>query len=115
MIRLKQLAVTGFAVLYGALIMSASLERANDWLARLAPQLAHSGSRQHSSSFGKAEKTETHLWVKKIVERAFVVESPQEATVVPIQSGPSTLLSSADHYSAWTGQLFSTRAPPTQI
>jgi hypothetical protein len=112
MIRIKKLAVTGFAVLYGALIMSASLERANDWLARLAP---HSASRQHSPSLGKTEKTETHLWQKKIVERAFVVESPQETVVVPIQSGSSPLLSSSDRYSAWTGQLFTNRAPPSQI
>jgi hypothetical protein len=112
---MKKLVVTAFAVLYGAFIISASIERTNDWAARVAPQLGQSASHQHSPGVGKAEKTETHLWQKKILERPFVVESPQEAVGVPIDSGCSILLSSAEYHASWSGQLFLTRAPPTQI
>jgi hypothetical protein len=114
---MKRFAVTAFAVLYGVLITSASAERFNDWITREAPELGlgHSVPSPHSACSGKAGKPETHPGLKRIVQREFVVESPREGVEAPTCSQRHTLLASSKDHVTWTGQPFSSRAPPFQV
>ncbi len=108
---MRKFAVTAFAILYGVLITSAAAERFNDW----AAGLGHSVPGPHSACSGKAGKPETHPGLKRIVQREFVVESPREGVEVPTCSQRHTLMASSEDHAAWTGQPFSSRAPPFQI
>jgi hypothetical protein len=110
---MRKIAVTTFAVLYGMLILYASAERANDWAAREAPLLAHSAPGQKVPCFSK--NSETQIWQTKNIEPGFVVESPRESVAAPTDSGHHTVPSLFEYHSTWTGQLFSPRAPPSQI
>jgi hypothetical protein len=114
---MRKLAVTAFAVLYGVLITSAAAERFNDWVTREAPGLGlgHSVPGPHSACSGKAGKPEPHPGVKRIVQREFVVESPREGVGDPTCSQSHTPLASSQDHVTWTGQTFSSRAPPFQI
>src|SRR5438128_3658307 len=112
---MRKFAVTAFAVLYGLLITSASAERFNDWVTRELPGLGHSVPGSHSACSGKTGKPETHPGLKRIVQREFVVESPREGVEVPICSQRHTLMAFSKDHATWTGQPFSSRAPPFQI
>src|SRR5438094_20370 len=114
---MRKFAVTAFAVLYGVLITSASAERFNDWVAREAPGLGHSVPGPHSACSNKTGKseTETHPGLKRIIQREFVVESPREGAAAPTCSRRHTPLASPKDHVTWTGQPFSSRAPPFQI
>ena len=114
---MKKFAVTTFAVLYGILVLTASLERFNEWIAQEALGLGNfcSGSGQHFLCLTKAEKSETHLQYKKIVERHFVVEAPREAAGIPTDSSRHLSLPYFQSHAAWDDPPVSPRAPPFQI
>lgn len=113
---MKRFAVTAFAVLYGVLILSASVLRSNEWLAREAPAFAHQSSGHSSSSFDKVAKSDTYLPQKKIVERGFAVESPLEQVgVYPTCTMSHVLPRSVECPTAWLGEVASSRPPPFLI
>jgi hypothetical protein len=113
---MRKYAVTTFAVLYGLLILSASVIRSNDWLAREAPAFGHQPSSHSLSSVAKVDKSDTQLPQKKIVERGFAVESPLEqvgvcptSTTIPVPS------SDVERPTAWLPEAASSRPPPSLI
>jgi len=112
---MKKFAVTTFAVLYGILVLTASLERFNEWIAQEALGLNNFASDQHFLCLAKAEKSETRLQYKKIVERLFVFEAPQEAAGIPTDSTRHTSLPYFQSQAGWDDPLVSSRAPPLQI
>jgi hypothetical protein len=114
---MKKFAVTTFAVLYGSLVLTASLERFNEWIAQEALGLGNFGSSsgQHFLCLTKAEKSETHLQYKKIVERHFVFEAPREAAGIPTDSTRHISLPYFQSHAAWDDPPVSPRAPPFQI
>jgi len=112
---MRKYAVTAFAVLYGILILSASVIRSNDWLAREAPALGHQASGHTTSSFAKVDKSDS-LPQKKIVERGFAVESPLEQVgVCPTSTMSPVLPSSIECPTASLGEAISSRPPPFLI
>jgi hypothetical protein len=113
---MKKSAITCFAVLYGILVFTASLERFNEWIAQEAVGLGHFVSSQHFLRIAKAEKSETYLQYKKIVERPFVVEAPREAVgIIPTGSMRHIALPFFESHACWNGQRVSLRAPPSQL
>jgi hypothetical protein len=112
---MRKFAITSFAVLYVILVLTASLGRFNDWVAQEVKGLGHFVSGQHFLCVAKAEKSETHLQYKKIVEREFVVESPQEAVGIPTCSMGHIALPCFESHAGWNGPPVSSRAPPFQI
>ena len=113
---MKRFVVTAFAVLYGILILSASVIRSNEWLAREAPAFGHQASGHSTSSFAKVGKSDTYLPQKKIVERGFAVESPLEQVgVCPTSTMSPVLPSSVGCPTAWLGEAASSRPPPFLI
>jgi hypothetical protein len=112
---MRKFAVTTFAVLYGILVLSVTAERFNDWAAQEAPGHGHSVSGQHFPCFDKTEKSETHLRYKRIIERAFVVESPREGVGASTGSMRHSPLPCFEYQAAWNGTPISPRAPPFQI
>jgi hypothetical protein len=111
---MRKFAVTTFAVLYGILVLSVSAERFNDWVAQEA-----AGHRRFVSGqlpgFGKAEKSETYLRYRRIVERAFVVEPPREGAGVSLGSMRHVPTPRFEYQAAWNGPPLSSRGPPSQI
>src|SRR5262249_15780233 len=108
--------VTTFAALYVILVLAASLGRFNEWVAHEAQGLDRFVfGQQHFLSIGKAAKSETHLQYKKIVEPAFVVESPREGSGIPPRSIRDISLPFFEYHAAWNGPPISPRAPPFQI
>jgi hypothetical protein len=113
---MRRFAVTAFAVLYGVLILSASVIRSNDWLAREAPAFGHPASGHSSPSFAKVGKSDTYLPQKRIVERGFAVESPLEQVgVYPTCSMSHIPPLSVERPGAWLGEAASSRPPPFLI
>ena len=112
---MRKFAITSFALLWGLLVLATSLGRFNEWVAQEAKGFGQFVSGQHFLSVPKAEKSETHLQYKKIVEREFVVESPQEAVGIPTCSMRHVSLPFFESHAAWNGPPVSSRAPPFQI
>ena len=112
---MKKFAVTTFAVLYGILVLTASLERFNEWIAQEAMGFGNFTSGQHFLYFTKAEKSETHLRYKKIVERHFVVGAPREAAGIPTDSTRQTSFPYFQSHAGWNDPPVSPRAPPLHI
>ena len=112
---MRQFAITTFAVLYVLLVLTASLGRFNEWVAQEVKGLGHFVSGQHYLCVAKAEKSERHLQYKKIVEREFVIESPQEVVGIPTCSMRYIALPCFESQAAWNGPPVSSRAPPFQI
>ena len=111
----RRFAVTSFAVLYGILVLTASLERINEWIAQEAVGLRFVSS-QHFLPIAKAEKSEKYLQYKKIVERPFAFEAPREAVgIIPTGSMRHIALPSFESHACWNGQRVSLRAPPVQL
>jgi hypothetical protein len=111
---MRKFAVTAFAILYGVLILSASSERSNDWVARQVSALSHCVSGLHPIAFTQIDKSDTHLPQKKRVERAFVVESPREIEI-QVSSARYTLLRSSEYRIRSTSRTLSPRAPPVFV
>ena len=109
---MRKFAITALAVLYTALILSATVTRTSEWVVQEAALLSHFASGQHSS-VGTIAKSETQLSQKKIVERQFTVEMPMEVAAVLARSGRRALLLSFDSLAIWSGQPLSSRAPPS--
>jgi hypothetical protein len=121
---MRKFAVTTFAVLYGILVLSISTERFNEWIAQEATGIRHFVSGQHFLSLSSTEKPKTSLRFKRsetyeryrrIVERPFVVESPQEGVGVSTVSTRQTPLRCFDYQAHWNDSPLSSRAPPFQI
>jgi hypothetical protein len=112
---MRKSAITCFAVLYSVLVLTASLERFNEWIAQEALGFGHFVPGQHFLYLTKAEKSETHLQYKKIVERPFVIEAPREAAGAPTGSTRHISLPSFESHAAWNDPPISSRAPPFQI
>jgi hypothetical protein len=112
---MRKSAITCFAVLYGILVLTVSLERFNEWIAQEAVGLGNFASGQHSLCLTKAGKSETRLQYRKIVERHFVVEAPREAAGIPIDSTRHTSLPYFQSHAGWADPPVFPRAPPLQI
>ena len=113
---MRKYAVTAFAVLYGVVILSTSVIRSNDWLAREAPAFGHQASDHSSPSFATVGKSDTLLPQKKIVERGFAVESPLEQVgVCPTCTMSNVLPAFVERPTAWLGEAASSRPPPFLI
>ena len=112
---MRKFAVATFAVLYGIMVVSAAVERTNDWAAREAPVFGHFVSSPHFPCFGKIDKAETHLRYQKIVERGFVVESPRKGVGAPTFSIRHTLRTCSEYQATRTAHTDSPRAPPFEI
>jgi hypothetical protein len=112
---MRKFAVTTFAVLYGILVLTVSFERFNEWVAQEAIGLGHFVSGQHCLYLAKAEKSETYLQYKKIVERPFAVEAPREAVGTPSGSILHISVPFSEFHGSWNGPPVSSRAPPFQI
>jgi hypothetical protein len=111
---MRKFAVTAFAVLYGILVLSVSAERFNEWVAQEAHGRGHFAG-QHFLGLAKPEKPEPRPQYRRIVERAFVVESPRESAVVSVASVRHTPLLYFQYEAAWNGWTVSLRAPPFRI
>jgi hypothetical protein len=110
---MRRFAVTALAVLYGIVILSTSVIRSNEWLAREAPAFGHPASGHSSPSFAKVGKSDTYLPQKKIVERAFAAESPLEQVgMCPTCMMSPVPPSSIESPTVWRGDAESSRPPP---
>jgi hypothetical protein len=112
---MRRFAITTFALLYGILVLLVSAERFNEWAAQEAPGHGHFAADQHFPSFSKPGKSEPHLQYKRIIERAFVVESPRVSAGVSMPSVRHTPMLCFEYEAAWNGWTVSLRAPPFYI
>jgi len=112
---MRKSAIACFAVLYSVLVLTASLERFNEWIAQEAQGFVHFVPGQHFLCLAKAGKSDTHLQSKKIVERPFVIEAPGEAAGIPTGSTRHISLPFFESHAAWNDPPISSRAPPFQI
>src|SRR5436190_2246005 len=85
-VAMKKCAITSLAVLYAVLILSVSAKRSSDWVVRQANTLSESTCGSSSPVMSKAVDADTRLRQKKRVEGEFVIDAPQEALLIPIES-----------------------------
>jgi hypothetical protein len=112
---MRKFALTAFAILYGVLVVSVSVERFNEWVAQEASGRAHFVAGQQCPSIGKAEKSQTYDRYRRIIERPFVVESPRESMDVSIGWVLHVPLPCFQYEADWNGWPVSLRAPPSDI
>lgn len=96
---MKKFLITTFALLYAALILSASVERYNTWIDRVADAIDHPSSGETHPGFGNVQKSDPQLSQKKFIETGYRLRN-------------SPLLRSASH-SISPANAFP-RTPPSQ-
>ena len=112
---MRKFCIAGFALLYAVLIVSATGARSTEWAVREFGTLAHSSAAQHVPGFSKIDTTDTRLSQTKIFETGFVIESPLEGLADLAPSETHVSLPFFVFRTAWTGQPFSSRAPPSFV
>jgi len=110
---MKKFAITALAVFYAVLILSVSAKRSSDWVVRQANTLSEFTCGSSSPVMSKAVDVDTRLRQKKRVEGEFIIEAPQEALLIPIESEAFRSLPSVNFHSSSTDQRYSSRAPPS--
>jgi hypothetical protein len=112
---MRKFALTAFAILYGVMVVSVSVERFTEWVAQEASGHAHFVAGQQGPSIGKAEKSQTYDRYRRIIERPFVVESPRDSMEVSTGWVRHLPLPCFQYEAAWNGWTVSLRAPPSNI
>ena len=112
---MRKFALTAFAILYGILVVSVSVERFTEWIAQEASGHTHFVAGQQGPSIGKEEKSQTYDRYRRIIERPFVVESPRESMEVSTSWVRHVPLPCFQYEAAWNGWTVSPRAPPSTI
>jgi len=107
----KKFAVTAFIALYALLNLHASAERTAEWVAKEAAGFTH---HQADHSFGKPQKTDSHLSQKKLFETQFSVELPQKTHVI-LPSERHIVHPVLDAPVAAAHQTLGSRAPPFSV
>jgi hypothetical protein len=110
---MRRLAVTTFAVIYAALIISVSAQRAEEWAVKEAESFSHKQVLHGFKTFGKSGKPDSHVLQTRLLETGFVVELPREAATSPAPSQRHTIRPPADLYVSPFARLISSRAPPS--
>jgi len=112
---MRKFALTAFAILYGVLVVSVSVERFNEWATQEAPGHGHFAADQQFPSIGKAENSQTYDRYRRIVERPFVIESPRECIDISVVSVRNTPPPCFEYQAGWNGWTVSLRSPPFHI
>jgi hypothetical protein len=107
----KKFAVTAFIALYALLNLHASAERTAEWVAKEAAGFTH---HQADHSFGKPQKTDSHLSQKKLFETQFSVELPQKTHLI-LPSERHIVHPVLDAPVAAAHQTLGSRAPPFSV
>jgi len=110
---MRRFSISGFALLYVVLIVSATGARSSEWVVREFGTLAHPSSGQHSLGVEKLDTSDTRLSQTKIFETGFVIESPLEGLAALTHSESYIPLPPFVHRTTWSGQAFASRAPPS--
>jgi hypothetical protein len=99
---MRKFAVTTFAVLY--LLMAVSLSAQHS--------LSHHSAGRNSHHLGKAERTDSLLYEKKLLEKQLVADAPGEAAALPLKSDQYVALVAAEYQPAPSTRPSPSRAPP---
>ena len=110
---MRRFAVTAFAIIYAALIVSVSAQRAEIWAVKEAESLNHGQVVHGFKTFGKSGKSDSHVLQTRLLETGFVVELPREAATAPAPSQPHIHRPHADLYISPFARLLPSRAPPS--
>ena len=99
---MRKLAVTTFAVLYALMAISLSAQHS----------LSHHPAGHTSHHLGKAERTDSLLYEKKLLEKELVVDGPGKVATDPLPSGRHTVLVAYEYRPVPHRQPSLSRAPP---
>jgi hypothetical protein len=110
---MRKFTVTGFTILYAALIVFSSAERAGDWAVKEAESLSHHQDVHGCKTLGKGGKHDSRLGQTRLLESGFVMELPREAVASPIPSQRHASRRPADRYISAFARLIPSRAPPS--
>ena len=102
---MRKFAVTTFAILYLMMAMTLSAQHS----------LSHHASGRNSHHLGKAERTDSLLYEKKLLEKQLVAEAPGEAAAPPVRSDQHVALVAAEYQPETSTRPSSSRAPPVLL
>jgi hypothetical protein len=99
---MRKFAVTTFAVLY--LLMAVTLSAQHS--------LSHHSAGRNSHHLGKAERTDSLLYEKKLLEKHLVADAPGEAIAPPLISDRHVAVVAAEYQPAPSTRPSPSRGPP---
>jgi hypothetical protein len=102
---MRKFAVTTFAILY--LLMAVTLSAQHS--------LSHHSAGRNSHHLGKAERTDSLLYEKKLLEKQLVAEVPGEAAAPCLKSDRHVAVVAAEYQPALSTRPSSSRAPPVLL
>jgi hypothetical protein len=99
---MRKVAVTTFAILY--LLMAVTLSAQHS--------LAHHAPGRNSHHLGKAERTDSLLYEKKLLEKQLIAEAPGEVAPPPLRADRHVALVATEYQTAPFTRPSPSRAPP---
>jgi len=99
---MRKCAVATFAILY--LLMAVTLSAQHS--------LSHHSPGRGSHHLGKAERTDSLLYEKKLLEKQLVADAPREAAAPPLRSDRHVAIVASEYQPAPFVRPSPSRAPP---
>jgi hypothetical protein len=99
---MRKFAVSTFAILYSIMAVTLSAQHS----------LSHHTLSRNSHHLGKAERTDSLLYEKKLLEKQLVAETPDEVATHPLTSDRHTALVAYEYQPAPSTRPSPSRAPP---